>query len=100
MVARHEYPRLRDFIALVFHPDWRKTSRSCIGATDAEISGGASTRLERVASESAALIASRATDEQIARWLGLIGCYVILSREGYTARSFIGLIGDRIRAKR
>ena len=37
------------------------------------------------------------TDDELASWLGLIGCYVVLEGEGYTARSFIAMIGDRLR---
>lgn len=98
MVARNEYPRLRDFIAAVFHPDWSKPHRSCLGAIDAELASEGAPALQRVASDAAALAASAATDEQITRWLGLIGCYVVLEREGLTSRGLIRLIADRIRS--
>lgn len=98
MVLRHEYPRLRDFIAWAFHPDWSKSHRSCLGAIDAAVGGEATATLERVAAESVALVRSGATDLQITRWLGLIGCYVVLDREGLTARGFVMLVGDRIRS--
>lgn len=96
MVARNEYPRLRDFIAGVFHPDWSESHRSCLGAIDAAIASECACALQRIASDAAALAASRATDEQITRWLGLIGCYVALDREGLTSRGLLTLIGDRI----
>ena len=99
MIASNEYPRLRNFIVYAFHPECDKPSGTCRQVVDGAVAREEAAALQRVASESAALVASRATDNQIARWLELIGCYANLAREGHTPRSFVALIGDRIRAR-
>ncbi|HSO37221.1 MAG TPA: contact-dependent growth inhibition system immunity protein [Labilithrix sp.] len=97
MIARNEYPKLRNFIACSFHPDWDETAATYQGVVDVDLAGESPVYLRQIAAEIATLLASPVTNEELAKWLELIGCYVILEAEGYTARSFITMIGDRLR---
>ena len=99
MIARTEYPKLRNFIACAFHQDWDETADTYQGVVDADLAINPAAALEPIEAEIAALLASPATNEELAEWLTVIGCCVILEGEGYTPRSFITMIGDRIRAR-
>ncbi len=56
--------------------------------------------MKKIASESATLRASAVTNDDLAKWLERIGCYVILDVQGSTARSSVEMIGERIAASR
>lgn len=100
MIADDEYPKLRNFIACAFHPDWDETAATYQGVVDADLAIEAPAYIEQVASDAEALLASPTTNEDLAKWLEKIGCYVILEGQGYTARTFIAMIGDRIALRR
>lgn len=96
-LTRNDYNELRNFIACSFHQDWDDTADTFRGVVDADLPLYDRATAEKIVGEVDALLASPITNEELAKWLELIGCYVILEAEGYTARSFITMIGDRLR---
>jgi CdiI immunity protein len=98
MIESTDYPKLRNFIACSFHQDWDETAETFQGVVDVDLAAEPAVYVRQIADEIAALLASPVTNEELAKWLEVIGCYVILEGEGYTARSFVRMIGDRIRA--
>ncbi|CAN5925004.1 hypothetical protein BH11MYX4_BH11MYX4_01320 [soil metagenome] len=99
MIASTDYPELRNFLACAFHQDWDETADTYERVVDIDVAAEPASYLNQVAREGAALLASSATETEIAAWLTLIGVYVILENEGYTPRSFIAMVGHRIRAR-
>jgi hypothetical protein len=98
LLTRADYHELRNFIACSFHPDWDDTADSYRGVVDLALATLDAPTAQQIARDVDALLASPITNEELARWLERIGCYVILEGEGYTARSFIAMIGERVRA--
>ncbi len=99
MIANSDYPKLYNFLACAFHQDWDETADTYEGVVDIGLAAEPAAYVEQVVRESAALLASSATDQAIAVWLTAMDCCVILEEEGYTPRSFIAMIAERIRAR-
>jgi CdiI immunity protein len=100
VLTRNDYNELRNFIACSFHPDWDETAKTYQAVVDVALSTYDMPTAQEIAREVEALLASPITNDELAKWLEVIGCYVILEGENYTARTFITMIGDRIRALR
>ncbi len=97
VLTRKDYNELRNFIACAFHPDWDETAATYPGVVDTQLPMYDPPTARTIVAEAEALLASPMNDDELASWLGLIGCHVVLEGEGYTARSFIAMIGDRLR---
>ena len=98
MLTADDYPDLQNFIGCSFHQDWDDTADNFQSVVDQNLARHDAGTIRHMAADIRALLASPITNEELAKWLEAIGCYVILEGEGYTARSFITMIGDRIRA--
>ncbi len=99
MIASTDYLDLRNFIECTFHQDWDETPGTYEAVVDAALVPESSGHVRKIAADGAALLSSPTTDEDVAGWLTRIGCYAVLEEEGYTPRSFIAMIADRIRAR-
>jgi hypothetical protein len=99
MIASTDYPDLQNFIECTFHQDWDETPGTYKAVVDTALTPEPADHVRRIAADGAALLSSPATDQDVAAWLTRIGCYAILEEEGYTPRSFIAMIGERIRAR-
>ncbi len=91
MIAGTDYPDLRNFLACAFHQDWDEASDTYERIVDIDVAAEPASYVEQVARESAALLASSATEADTASWLTALGCHVILENEGYTPRSFLAM---------
>lgn len=98
MITKDEYPKRRNILACWFHMDWDETADTYRGVVDVGLSTLDAASASVIANEIAALLASPVTNEELAKWLEPF-CYVILEGEGYTPRSFVQMVADRIRAR-
>ncbi len=99
MIASTDYLDLRNFIECTFHQDWDETPGTYGTVVDAALVPESPDHVRKIAADGAALLSSPTTDEDVAAWLTAMDCCVVLEEEGYTPRSFIAMIAERIRAR-
>ena len=97
MIASTDCPDLQNFIECTFHQDWDETPGTYEAVVDGALAPEPADYLRNITADAAALLASPSTDEDVAAWLTRVGCYAVVEEEDHTPRSFIAMIGERIR---
>lgn len=92
-----DHPDLRTFIARSFAPGCFETAFTYVGMVSVALTDWGPAEALRVDADIDALLGSRASDAELARWLEGAGLSVVIEAEGYTPRSFLEMIAERIR---
>lgn len=95
MFSRDQYPKLCNFIACAFHQDFDEVADTLPGVVDANLIDAPAVYVQELAAEAAALLASSVTNEELAKWLET---HVLFEVDGYTPRTFITMISDRLQS--
>lgn len=98
MLTNDDYPELGNFLGCSLHQDWEETADSYRGVVDAELPRWSGPEAWEVASDLDQVLASSITEEELLKWLVDVGCYVTVDAEGYTPRSFLQMVAERLQA--
>lgn len=97
MLTASDFPHLSNFVGCTFHPDCFEIADTYRGIVDVALAGWGATNARRLATDIGGVLASNVSDDELAQWLEVAGLCVVLDAEGYTARSFLEMIAERIR---
>lgn len=97
MLSDDDYPHLRRFIASSFRPDSFEVAFTYTGIVNVALAGWGPNDALCIDADIDDVLASGASNHEIARWLEDAGLGVVLEAEGYTPRSFLEMIAARLR---
>jgi hypothetical protein len=99
MILKDSYPTLANLIGGYLHQDFDINGETVVAVVETALNEENPGYAERLRKDVEDVLASAATESELARWFDTVGLEVLLEPDGFTPRSFLAMVVERIDAR-